>query len=72
MFFLGNSTEGNSCLIDSDCNPPYEICKQLECAHKNVFPLEGMEFGGIIILSLLLALANAGGIGGGEMIVPIC
>ena len=70
---LRENTFGNPCKEDSDCSPPYMLCGSDEtCVHKDVFPLYGQEFGGMIVLSLMLALANAGGIGGGEMIVPVC
>ena len=44
---------------------------QKECVHKAVFPLELIEFFGTLVLGVLIALANAAGIGGGEIIVPI-
>lgn len=42
------------------------------CAHKNVFPANGSEIAGVIILPLLLGFANNGGIGGGGLIIPVC
>mmetsp|Transcript_20949 Transcript_20949/g.23314 ORF Transcript_20949/g.23314 Transcript_20949/m.23314 type:complete len:248 (-) Transcript_20949:876-1619(-) len=63
----------NDCIIDSDCTDTYEHCdlKDLECKHNDVFPLEILEFFGSVILGIMIALSNAGGIGGGGIIVPI-
>ena len=63
-----------SCEEDDDCNPPYELCDtdNETCHHKQVFPMEALEFFGCVVLAVILALCNAAGIGGGGMIVPIC
>jgi hypothetical protein len=60
------------CATTDDCNAPYETCNtgSNKCEHKEVFPLELMEFFGSVSLGILIALCNAGGIGGGEIIVP--
>lgn len=39
--------------------------------HKGVFPLKGIEIGGTIVLTVLMALAVMSGIGGGGIIVPL-
>jgi uncharacterized membrane protein YfcA len=44
---------------------------ELKCEHKDVFPLEIIEFFGSIVLAIMLAISNAAGIGGGGIIVPI-
>ena len=49
---------------------PYEECIESLCEHKGVFPLQVLEFIGIFILGFLISLASAGGIGGGEIVVP--
>ena len=62
-----------TCATDDDCNPPYELCNldSEQCKHKDIFPMEALEFCGCIVLAVILALCNAAGIGGGGMIVPI-
>ena len=39
---------------------------------KSVFPLEMIEYFGAFVLGILIALSNAGGVGGGGVVVPIC
>ena len=57
----------------NDCvNSKFSACTNNVCVHKSVFPQNGLEIGGIIILPLLLGFANNGGIGGGGLIIPIC
>lgn len=62
--------EDDTCKADVDCYEPYEHCEDGYCEHKGVFPIYTMEFIGIFVLSALIALASAGGIGGGEIVVP--
>ena len=62
--------------MDTDCPLyPYYICdleaKISKCLHKSIFPMYIEEFIGLIILPILLAFANVGGIGGGGLIIPI-
>ena len=60
------------CAEDSDCpDHPFFICKAKACVHKGIFPIYGSEFAGIIVLTVLIALANVGGVGGGGLIIPI-
>ena len=62
-----------SCNVDEDCNQPFSSCdlELKECVHKNIFPMEDWEFAGVLVLTGILALCNAAGIGGGGIIVPI-
>ena len=61
------------CDTDSDCDPPYEICKSDGiCRHKSVFPIEWTEFIGFFLLGGILAMCNSAGVGGGFVIVPLC
>ena len=41
------------------------------CIHKGVFPLQGIEIGGTVVLTILMALAVMSGMGGGGIIVPL-
>ena len=67
-----SSGDDQTCVANSDCSTPFETCDMAasKCVHKEVFPLELIEFFGSISLAILIALCNAGGIGGGEIIVP--
>ena len=64
--------DADRCERGEDCPlHPYNICIDHVCKHKTIFPIYPREFLGIIILPILLALANVGGIGGGGVIIPI-
>ena len=66
------SDDLEKCEVDKDCEQyPYLICKSKTCQHKGIFPIYYSEFMGIIVMTILLALANVGGIGGGGLIIPI-
>ena len=69
-----SDSDDTPCLINSDCNEPWETCHEedLICVHKSLFPIEPMEIAGTIVLPILVSMANAGGIGGGGIIVPLC
>lgn len=41
------------------------------CQHKGVWPPNGQEWGGIVLLPILLGFANCGGVGGGGLIIPV-
>ena len=71
---------GLPCIQASDCGPsPFLMCaadKVSEdgdhvCMHKGVFPLQGIEIGGTVVLTILMALAVMSGMGGGGIIVPL-
>ena len=66
------SDEQETCKTDKDCDLyPYIICKSNVCQHKGIFPIYLSEFMGLVVMTILLALANVGGIGGGGLIIPI-
>lgn len=44
---------------------------QIVCLHKNIFPIQGIEIGGTVVLTILMAMAVMSGIGGGGIIVPL-
>ena len=60
---------------DEDCpDHPFYICGVVNeglCGHKEVFPIEPLEIGGIIVFALIMALSNIAGIGGGGVAIPI-
>ena len=61
------------CSHSTDCpDYPHFECNTIShtCEHKGIFPILGSEFFGIIILTIVIALSNMGGIGGGGVVVP--
>ena len=54
-------------------NPWFECGSKKEgfCGHKDVFPVFGLEIVGIIVFSIIMALSNVAGIGGGGIAVPV-
>ena len=66
------SEEETGCAVDSDCpQSPYYVCRAKICVHKGIFPIYRSEFIGVLVLTVLIALANVGGVGGGGLIIPI-
>jgi uncharacterized membrane protein YfcA len=60
------------CSVDLDCPMlPFYSCQDKICTHKSIFPMHVSEFIGIMILPVLLAFANVGGVGGGGIIIPL-
>ena len=59
-----------SCRQDSDCST-YSICQLGECQHKSLFPIDGPEILASFMILVASGLANAGGIGGGPLMVII-
>lgn len=51
--------------------PFYECKSDGYCYHKNVFPILGMEWVGYFTVTILMALCNVAGIGGGAIDQPI-
>jgi len=51
----------------------YNICDLIEkkCVRKNIYPLEFQELIGFIFIFFGSALSNAGGIGGGGLLIPV-
>lgn len=62
------------CASNEDCmNFPFEMCgTESKCIHKDVFPVYPIEFGGLIIVSVLMAMSTIAGIGGGGLVTPMC
>jgi hypothetical protein len=72
--FIGAQVQGKTtCDKDSQCATSqhrYDVCDDGECKHKDIFPMYFLEFVGIFSIILIMALTNAGGIGGGSMTLP--
>jgi hypothetical protein len=62
--------QDSSCDTDFDC-PYINTCSNDKCHHKNLFTLEVIKYFGIITLCILAGLSNAGGIGGGAIMLPV-
>jgi uncharacterized membrane protein YfcA len=61
-----------ACQKGEDCPlHPFNICVAHQCKHKTIFPIYPREFAGIIVIPIVLALANVGGVGGGGLVIPI-
>ena len=66
-----NSEGVQICATTADCDkPPFFICEEEVCRHKDIFPIYPREFIGVVLLPILLGMANVGGIGGGGLIIP--
>ena len=65
----------DECQVDENCQTIFYTCKidpkGNKCIHKNVFPLIPLEYGGIVVLFVLLAIANMAGNSGGGLVVPL-
>lgn len=71
---ISSTTFMASCKNDLDCSDLYNskyFCISEKCQHEPIFPLDQKKLFGLIMIVLVSALANAGGIGGGEIIVPV-
>jgi len=65
--------DGSACKKDVDClSDGWETCQEGVCKHKELWPMKGLEFWGMIATFWMLWVANMGGIGGGGTLVPIC
>ena len=63
--------KGEVCMNNLDC-PNFNICnEENKCIHKNVFPIETQEIIGLLFLLIGSAISNAGGVGGGALLIPI-
>ncbi len=54
----------------SNC-PSLHNCINGSCVHKDILPLELIEYFGTVVLMFLAGLANAGGLGGGALLSPV-
>lgn len=57
---------GKDCSSDADCWEEFELCTEAQiCKHRDLFPIRGIEIGGMFFLAFLVAFANFGGLAGG-------
>ncbi len=61
----------DKCVIEDDCRYMNTCDADGCCNHKDLMPLKGPEAGGTIIVFVISAMANAGGIGGGPIMTPV-
>ena len=71
LFFLG-LTYGKSCTNNNNCLYLYHCnIKAKECVHNPLFPMHYVQIIGVILIGIVVGLANAGGIGGGPLMVSL-
>ena len=59
-----------ACTHNSDCGD-LQQCADGTCKHKNLWPLAWQEYLGTLLIFLLLGMANASGLGGGVIMIPL-
>ena len=69
---LSYYTEGKTqdCISDSSCRD-MNYCNDGICVHKNLFPLEMIEYIGSALMTFISIIANAGGVGGSSITISI-
>ena len=62
----------SSCRENKDCEE-FNYCNltKQECVHEDLYPVSNITLFGMFCLFFISAIANAGGIGGGGLVVPI-
>ncbi len=67
-----NSEDNNSNKIKYVC-PELQNCdiNTMMCVHKDIFPMTNKQLAGLLIMGVLIGVAQAGGIGGAPIIIPI-
>ena len=70
IFCILTTQAVEDCDDDSDCRS-FNTCEDGECKHKDLMDPKGSEIGGTLLIILFAALSNAGGIGGGPIMIPI-
>lgn len=81
---LGKDYEGDYCQVNStfdkwtacyakktDTGFYYCDTTKSECIHKKLIPIRPIEWVGFIIQFVIVTVANAGGIAGGSMLIPL-
>jgi len=73
-FIQGTTQDSQESPSKIPISAPYQYCDSQgsSCVHKHIFPIDIIEFAGLIVLVIAVAAGNAAGVGGGGIIVPIC
>ena len=76
MAFVNSVEFKADCQVDSDCTSLYTdsyFCTEKDklCEHEPVSFKDPVQITGLVALIIVSALANAGGIGGGALIIPV-
>ena len=73
LTWAGYPSLGEPCTSSQDCRNDWEDCSPKgHCIHKNVFPMLDLDYIGSLFTLGSLIFANAGGIGGGGIMIPTC
>ena len=71
------------CTVNDDCFEDFEKCKGVTskldevdidsgvCEHKDVWPMNAMEWIGNFVTIIILMASNCGGLGGGGSMIPV-
>ena len=59
------------CETQSDCSSSFDVCVDLVCEHKFIFPVYDLEIVGLVVFILIKALSTIAGIGGGGIVIPL-
>ena len=65
---------GKECANTTECysEPAFESCSdESKCMHKSILPLLPNEIAGFFVTVAALLFANAGGLGGGGIMIPV-
>lgn len=60
-----------TCKVDSDCDPPYMVCKQGNCKRKELFPMTSGEHASVFAMIILVVLGVICSLSGGLIIIPV-
>jgi hypothetical protein len=66
-----STSSTDTCETDEDCLELNYCSPEKRCKHKGIFPMNLMVIIGLIFICFGSALSNAGGIGGGGLLIPI-
>lgn len=67
-----HSKDGNHCHVDSDCAADgWETCQDSICKHKEIWPLNEVEWWGLLLVAATLFYTSLAGVSGGGLVIPI-